>query len=158
MKKNDSVLISEPVLEGGTLTGKVIQKMATSVNSVAVDIGVPDGEAQAPSYETGADAIGRTDTQKKIGNVLCWLDQLLVYKNKNYGNSALEPLGLFTKFLSESNDPGLNSILVRLDDKLMRVKNAKTLRSNDVMDIMGYLTLLLVSMGVTFEDFKAQMD
>ena len=131
-----------------------------------IEVAAVDSNSLMPgecsTYETSTTdenpAVTRTETQREIGNILAWMDQLLVHKNKNYGNSALEPLGLFTKFLSENNDPGLNSILVRLDDKLMRVKNAKTLRKNDLMDIMGYLTLLMVSMGVTFEDFKGQMD
>lgn len=100
----------------------------------------------------------KTETQVKIGEVLGWMDQLLVHKNRNYGDSALKPLGLFTKFVSEKNDPGVNSILVRLDDKLMRIKNAKELRMNDIMDVEGYLTLLMIGKGVTEEDFRKQMD
>jgi hypothetical protein len=99
-----------------------------------------------------------TETQAEIGHVLECMNKLLVHKNKNYGDSALNPLGLFTKFVSEKNDAGLNSILVRLDDKMMRIKNAKELRLNDVMDVMGYLTLLMIAMGATEEDFKKQMD
>ena len=35
----------------------------------------------------------KTPTQVKIGEVLGWMDELLVHKNRNYGDSALKPLG-----------------------------------------------------------------
>ena len=78
-------------------------------------------------------------TAIKIEDVLESLLNLLIAKNKNYGNSALEPLGIFNK--SNSTE----GIKVRLDDKLMRVKNCSELRKNDVADLLGYLTLLCIS-------------
>lgn len=90
-----------------------------------------------------------TETQEKISAVYDSLKSLVIYKNEKYGNSALEPLGIFSK-----ND-STNSILIRLDDKLQRIKNASELRKNDVSDIMGYLCLLCVDKGWTdFEEFK----
>ena|GEM_PF-832842 len=90
-----------------------------------------------------------TETQEKISAVYDSLKSLVIYKNEKYGNSALEPLGIFSK-----ND-STNSILIRLDDKLQRIKNASELRKNDVSDVMGYLCLLCVDKGWTdFEEFK----
>lgn len=77
----------------------------------------------------------------KIKQTCDSLNRLLQEKNKRYGNSALEPLGIFNK---KSASDG---IMVRLDDKLMRVKNSDELRKNDVSDIMGYLVLLCVDKG-----------
>jgi len=77
--------------------------------------------------------------EDKIKQVLESLNKLLQEKNKRYGNSALKPINLFNKLES------FNSILIRLDDKLNRVKNSDELRKNDIADIMGYLTLLCVS-------------
>jgi len=77
----------------------------------------------------------------KIKQTCDSLNRLLQEKNKRYGNSALEPLGIFNK---KSASDG---IMVRLDDKLMRVKNSNELRKNDVSDIMGYLVLLCVDKG-----------
>lgn len=77
----------------------------------------------------------------KIKQTCDSLNRLLQEKNKRYGNSALEPLGIFNK---ESASDG---IMVRLDDKLMRVKNSSELRKNDVSDIMGYLVLLCIDKG-----------
>ena len=77
----------------------------------------------------------------KIKQTCDSLNRLLQEKNKRYGNSALEPLEIFNK---KSASDG---IMVRLDDKLMRVKNSNELRKNDVSDIMGYLVLLCVDKG-----------
>ena len=45
----------------------------------------------------------------------------LIEKNKRYGNSALEPLVIFTKH--KSGDRAKDGILERIDDKLSRIKN-----------------------------------
>ena len=86
----------------------------------------------------------------KIKQTCDSLNRLLQEKNKRYGNSALEPLGVFNK---KSASDG---IMVRLDDKLMRVKNSDELRKNDVSDIMGYLVLLCVDKG--WNDFDDLID
>lgn len=98
-----------------------------------------------------------TPTQGKIKETLKGMTDLLLYKNQKYGDSALKPLGIFTKHIKNSSE-STASILVRLDDKLSRVKNADSLRTNDVADILGYCTLLLISMGVTREDLEKFMD
>lgn len=96
-----------------------------------------------------------SDTQQNMGHVLDSMKDLLLYKNNKYGNSALEPMNVFTRHLSDNNSAGLNSILVRLDDKLKRIQNAEELRKNDVSDLIGYLTLLCVDQEWTdFSEFK----
>jgi len=65
--------------------------------------------------------------------------QIVLEKNKRYGNSALEPINIFCKLNSSEG------ITQRLDDKLMRIKNSNELRRNDIIDLMGYLGLYLVS-------------
>ncbi|MDR1207293.1 MAG: hypothetical protein LBK26_02670 [Rickettsiales bacterium] len=85
----------------------------------------------------------------KISQVCDAMKDLLVYKNKEYGNSALNPIGIFSKQDAE------NSIDIRLDDKLSRIKNAKELRKNDIADLIGYLVLLCISQGWDdFSEFK----
>lgn len=96
-------------------------------------------------------------SQEKIAEIVNATKDLLLYKNKMYGDSALNPVGIFTKHL-KSVPENTASILVRLDDKLGRVRNAETLRTNDVSDIIGYCTLLLISMGVTKEDIAKFKD
>ena len=95
-----------------------------------------------------------TDTQAKLIDVLDGMKQLLLYKNRKYGDSALKPKNIFYK------GDATNSILIRLDDKIGRIMSNPDdkPRVNDVADIIGYCTLLLVSMGVTSEDLKMYMD
>jgi hypothetical protein len=88
--------------------------------------------------------------ETRITQVLSSLGMLLQEKNKRYGNSALAPIGIFNK------TGAVNGITVRLDDKISRIKNATELRKNDVVDIMGYLTLLCVANEWT--DFNDLID
>ena len=99
--------------------------------------------------ETIAAPLPMSDTQKKISQVYDSLKEVVLYKNTMYGNSALEPLGIFAK------DGATNSILVRLDDKLQRIKNGQEIRKNDIADMIGYLSLLCVDKDwVDFSEFK----
>lgn len=93
-------------------------------------------------------------TQQKITEITEAMRDLLLYKNQKYGDSALHPKRIFHK------GNAVSSILIRLDDKLSRVleNNDQLPRINDVADIIGYCTLLLISMGVTQTDIKALMD
>ena len=98
--------------------------------------------------------INHTDTQKKIIEITEAMRELLLYKNKKYGDSALNPEQIFYK------GDAVNSILIRLDDKLGRImaNTESTPRINDVADIIGYCTLLLISVGAKPEDIKKLMD
>lgn len=74
------------------------------------------------------------------------ISDLLDYKNKKYGNSALEPLNIFTNKCKVGQ---------RLDDKLARVKNSSELKKNDVADLIGYLILTCKENNWTnFDEFK----
>jgi len=64
--------------------------------------------------------------------------QVLIEKNKRYGNAALSPLNVFYKGDAQT------SICIRLDDKLSRIKNSDKLRKNDMFDLLGYCLLLHV--------------
>ena len=62
--------------------------------------------------------------------------ELLIAKNRAYGDSALKPIGIFS--------PGKASdmIRVRMDDKLSRIaNNPEAFGEDPVMDLMGYLVL-----------------
>ena len=95
-----------------------------------------------------------TPTQQKIKDILSGMTDLLLYKNRKYGDSAINPKKIFYK------GDSTNSILIRLDDKIGRVMSntEEKPRVNDVADIIGYCTLLLASMGVTSEDLEKFMD
>lgn len=95
-----------------------------------------------------------SESQEKISIVLDKMKDILLYKNRKYGDSALHPNNVFFK------GDSTNSILIRLDDKIGRIRNntEEKPRINDVADIIGYCTLLLVSMGATEEDLEKLKD
>ena len=93
-----------------------------------------------------------TQSQKKIVDVCDNMKSLLLYKNQKYGDSALNPNNIFYK------GDSANSIKIRLDDKIGRVRNNDETKVNDVADIVGYCILLLVSMNVCKEDFEKLKD
>lgn len=92
--------------------------------------------------------------REKIIEIMDSMKDLLLYKNEKYGDSALSPNNIFYK------GDSTNSILIRLDDKIGRIKNNSDSlpRMNDVCDIIGYCTLLLVSMGISPEDIENLKD
>jgi hypothetical protein len=66
------------------------------------------------------------------------LEAMLLAKNESYGNSAADPLRVFSRV---SNEQG---ILVRIDDKLSRIARGSEYPGDDtVSDLAGYLVLLL---------------
>ena len=95
-----------------------------------------------------------TETQENIIALTGAIRDLLLDKNQKYGDSALQPKRVFYK------GDALNSILIRLDDKIGRImaNTENTPRINDVADIIGYCTLLLIGMGVKPEDIQKLMD
>lgn len=96
----------------------------------------------------------RTETQQKIIEITDAMRELLLYKNEKYGDSALHPKRIFHK------GNVVSSILIRLDDKLSRVmeNNDQLPRVNDVADIIGYCTLLLIGMGAEKAEIQKLMD
>lgn len=64
---------------------------------------------------------------------------LLCSKNVAYGNSALEPLRVFSRSEAEEG------IRVRIDDKLSRIAQGTCDNEDTEQDLIGYLILLRVS-------------
>jgi len=64
---------------------------------------------------------------------------MLISKNAAYGNSALEPLRLF------SRADAVEQIKVRIDDKLGRLVRGQDAGEDVVLDLLGYLVLLRVA-------------
>jgi hypothetical protein len=94
------------------------------------------------------------EVQNRIKGILEGMTELLIDKNKKYGNSALAPKKIFSK--ADATD----SIALRLDDKLGRIMNNPNPipRVNDCADIIGYLTLMLISIGAEKEDILKLKD
>jgi hypothetical protein len=83
------------------------------------------------------------NTQAHIAVICDEVKELLIEKNKKYGDSALNPSRIFSKANA------VEQILVRIDDKLSRIKSGAGLLANDedvIMDLMGYLVLLKIAL------------
>ena len=81
------------------------------------------------------------NTEQLIEEICESMKNLLLEKNKNYGDSATNPANVF------SSGSAVDSICARIDDKLMRIQNKgindKT--EDTVSDLIGYLILLKVA-------------
>jgi hypothetical protein len=65
---------------------------------------------------------------------------MLIKKNIAYGNSALEPVRIF------SRADAREQLHVRIDDKLSRImKGTSYVGDNDIDDLIGYLVLLKIA-------------
>lgn len=94
-----------------------------------------------------------TDSQTLIAEVCDEIKEMLLEKNRKYGDSALNPTRIFAK--SDS----VEQIKVRIDDKLNRMKNAQDDEDEDiVLDLMGYLVLLRVAQQKVSASIKEQAE
>ena len=82
------------------------------------------------------------DTHADIARVCDRIKQLLLQKNMQYGDSALNPI----RVLSKAGP--IEQILVRIDDKLNRIKQGNILGDDEdvVMDLIGYFVLLKIAL------------
>lgn len=79
-------------------------------------------------------------TQYIISNVCDNIKRMLVDKNKSYGDSAIDPIRIFSKADADEQ------IKIRIDDKLSRIsRGSEYYGDNDLDDLIGYLILLKVS-------------
>ena len=79
------------------------------------------------------------DKIKQAGNEVI---DLLLEKNRSYGDSALRPSNIFAKGSAVEN------LSARIDDKLMRIKNFgfDGFAEDNVKDLIGYLILLKIAL------------
>lgn len=81
------------------------------------------------------------NTRDKIVAKCSQLKDLLLEKNKAYGDAAMDPLNIFS---SANAEYGLRQ---RIDDKLKRIQNVGLNDSTEdtLIDLAGYLVLLMIS-------------
>jgi hypothetical protein len=78
--------------------------------------------------------------EDRVGKVLDTIEGMLIDKNRKYGDSALNPVRIFSKASP------VEQIRVRIDDKLSRVASGQLDDEEDVIDdLIGYLVLLKLS-------------
>jgi len=80
-----------------------------------------------------------TDSQQMITAECREVERVLLEKNRQYGNSALEPVRIFSKA------DATEQIRVRIDDKLSRLARGYAAGEDVVLDLIGYLILLRVA-------------
>ncbi len=82
-----------------------------------------------------------TQSQIDIATICDQLKELLLEKNRKYGDSALNPVRVFSKASP------IEQIRVRLDDKLSRLRNQQEDEDEDVLtDLIGYIVLYKVAL------------
>lgn len=79
-------------------------------------------------------------TQDDIRRIAKEIGEMVVAKNKAYGDSAVDPVRIFSKASP------VEQIKVRIDDKLSRfMRGSSYPGDNDIDDLMGYLILLKIA-------------
>ena len=80
------------------------------------------------------------ETESSIKKIMSEIQDMLIAKNRAYGDSALEPVRVFSKAQN------IEQLYVRIDDKLSRVKRGHEYPGDDtISDLIGYLVLLLIA-------------
>jgi hypothetical protein len=81
-----------------------------------------------------------SDTIKDIKRICTQIEKMLIEKNLAYGDSALDPVRIFSKATN------IEQLLVRIDDKLSRfARGTDYPGDNDIDDLIGYLILLKIA-------------
>ncbi len=91
-----------------------------------------------------------TSAGKEIYESCHEIAHVLIKKNIAYGNSALEPVRIF------SRADAREQLHVRIDDKLSRImKGTSYVGDNDIDDLIGYLVLLKIAKAKELERREA---
>ena len=94
--------------------------------------------AQEGTNEVSADAANAFPA--KVRAILNDIGDTLIAKNQQYGNSALEPVRIFSKASA------VEQIKVRMDDKISRLVRGNGEGDEDAQaDLLGYIVLLKIA-------------
>ena len=88
-------------------------------------------------------------TQREITRVCDGIKNLLLEKNRKYGDFAVEPVRVM------SDATPVEQILVRIDDKLSRISRGAGLLGDDedvIQDLIGYFVLLKIAINRQAEE------
>lgn len=78
--------------------------------------------------------------EANVRRILNDIGDILVSKNRAYGDSALNPIRVFSKA------DRMEQLYVRIDDKLSRIQRGHEYPGDDtIRDLLGYLVLLLIA-------------
>ena len=94
-------------------------------------------------HPTQSLTVSERDTQRRIASICDDVRKILLDKNKKYGNSAIDPVRIF------STASPIEQINVRIDDKISRIVRGKGVDDEDVeLDLIGYLILRRVARAI----------
>lgn len=125
---------------------KKIQELESEKVQMGDCIREQDGiiRGKQDEYQSG---IGSTEFSKALRIHVEGIESMLLLKNKSYGNSALDPVRVFSRLNTREG------LLVRIDDKLSRIQRGeKYPGDNDLTDLIGYLFLLKIALQQEEED------
>lgn len=84
--------------------------------------------------------------ERDMNLVVKTITSILKAKNESYGDSALNPIRIFSKLDSAEQ------LKVRIDDKLSRLSRGSEYPGDDtIVDLIGYLVLFLIQRKRTEE-------
>lgn len=102
-------------------------------------------DAQGETAPNGKDQHESSVSTQDLIRIKCdECKKLLLEKNREYGDSALHPLGIFSRL------EAIEAIKIRIDDKLARIQfsGQKNIKEDTVLDLIGYLILMRVCEAV----------
>jgi hypothetical protein len=131
-----------PLREMGIECGEQVEELSPWQNSKMPDVVVwPTGKAEstndapAPTAQPDPHAAFRAE----LDDCLSELAEILLEKNRQYGDSALTPV----RILSRAS--AVEGLLTRIDDKLSRMQRGDgTNNADDELDALGYFALLRI--------------
>lgn len=126
----------EAVQKGETLQELESLKPASEPASVTPE---PKPAAPEPQTITASPDDLRLSTAHIITAECDAIKAMLLAKNTAYGNSALDPLRIFSK------SDTIEQLNIRIDDKLSRLKRGKAAGEDTELDLIGYLILKRVA-------------
>lgn len=121
---------------------KIVTDLQAAIDQLrsASDTSVESLQQTKPAPQQ--DVVRRADPEfvKQTEAICKGVFYMLCDKNAAYGNSALDPIRVFSRADADEQ------IKVRIDDKLSRVKFGAEYPGDDtVLDTIGYLILLLIA-------------
>lgn len=123
--------------ELGLVTETAAQNFAKTAAKFAND---PLSTEDIEALTTLGEQLGVSSFESNVRRILDGVADTVVQKNHAYGDSALNPVRIF------SSASRMEQLFVRLDDKLSRVQRGHEYPGDDtIRDIIGYCTLILIS-------------
>lgn len=95
-------------------------------------------EHEISKYSPSGSDSGAISFEQNVHRITDQIADLLIAKNKQYSNSALDPIRVFSKA------DRMEQLRVRADDKLSRIRNGDT-SEDAVLDLCGYLILMKIA-------------